>query len=73
MAEIGGASSAAGWPSCGPDLPVLYMSGYPEDEVVRRGLLEEHRLFIQKPFTPSVLVETVRRLLDATAPARAQE
>ena len=73
MSEIGGRELGRRLAQVLPDLPVLYMSGYPEDEVVRRGLLEEHRLFIQKPFTPSVLVETVRRLLDATAPARAQE
>ena len=54
MAEIGGRELGRRLAqAAGPDLPVLYMSGYPEDEVVRRGLLEEHRLFIQKPFTPS--------------------
>jgi len=55
-----------------PGLPVLYMSGYPEDEIVRRGLLREHHTFIQKPFAPSALATSVRALLDAGR-AAAQE
>jgi two-component system, cell cycle sensor histidine kinase and response regulator CckA len=55
-----------------PGLPVLYMSGYPEDEIVRRGMLQEHHTFIQKPFAPSALAESVRALLDAGR-AAAQE
>ncbi len=48
-----------------PGLPVLFMSGYPEDDVSRRGLLEEGRPFIQKPFSPQDLARKVRELLDA--------
>jgi two-component system, cell cycle sensor histidine kinase and response regulator CckA len=47
-----------------PGLPVLYMSGQPVDETVRRGLHHRHG-FIAKPFTPVALAEAVRRLLDA--------
>ena len=35
-----------------PGLPVLYMSGFPAEEIIRRGLLQEHQTFIQKPFAP---------------------
>ena len=73
MAGIGGRELGRRLRELRPTLPVLYMSGYPEDEVVRRGLLEEHYPFIQKPFTPAMLAATVRRLLDATAAAGAQE
>jgi hypothetical protein len=48
-------------------LPVLYMSGYPLDEVVRRGLLQENQPFLQKPFAPMAMIETARALLDASA------
>ena len=48
-----------------PGLKVLYMSGYPLDELVRRKLLDEGDPFLQKPFTPSTLVERLRSILDA--------
>ncbi len=46
-----------------PGLPVLFMSGYTDDEVVRRGLLDSGRPFLQKPFSPEVLVHRVAELL----------
>jgi two-component system cell cycle sensor histidine kinase/response regulator CckA len=46
-----------------PDLPVLFISGYPGADVVQRGLLDAGRPFIQKPFTPEALAEKVRELL----------
>jgi PAS domain S-box-containing protein len=49
-----------------PGLPVLFMSGYPEDDVRRRGMLEDGRPFIQKPFAPRDLARKVREVLDRT-------
>ena len=49
-----------------PELPVLFMSGYPEDDVRRRGMLEEGRPFIQKPFSPHALASKVREVLDGS-------
>ncbi|HEY3013036.1 MAG TPA: PAS domain S-box protein, partial [Gemmatimonadales bacterium] len=46
-----------------PELPVLFISGYTDDEVVRRGLLEVGQPFMQKPFTPEVLGAEVAELL----------
>jgi PAS domain S-box-containing protein len=45
-------------------LPLLYMSGYPGDDVVRRGLLSPGAPFLQKPFSLEDLDHSVRRLLD---------
>jgi two-component system, cell cycle sensor histidine kinase and response regulator CckA len=42
---------------------VLFMSGYTDDEIVRRGLLDAGQPFLQKPFSPESLVEQVTRLL----------
>ena len=47
-----------------PDLPLLYTSGYSDEEAIRRGLLVQGRPFLQKPFTPSDLARRVRELLD---------
>ena len=48
-----------------PRLPVLYISGYPQDAIVHAGRLDEGVNFLQKPFTPDALVTTVRSLLDS--------
>ncbi|MEA2762217.1 MAG: hypothetical protein QOD47_1501, partial [Gemmatimonadaceae bacterium] len=48
-----------------PALRVLYMSGYTDDEILRRGLTDPGMSFIQKPFTAENLAMQVRRVLDA--------
>lgn len=47
-----------------PSVRVLYMSGYTDDEIVRRGLLDPSTSFIQKPFTAENLAVQVRKVLD---------
>jgi two-component system, cell cycle sensor histidine kinase and response regulator CckA len=51
-----------------PGLPVLFMSGYTDDEMVRRGLIDPDHPFLSKPFTPEVLATKVRSLLDREVP-----
>jgi two-component system, cell cycle sensor histidine kinase and response regulator CckA len=46
-----------------PDVPVLFMSGYSVDEVVRLGLLSARAAFLQKPFTPTQLVDALEAML----------
>lgn len=48
-----------------PDLPVLFMSGYTDDEVFRRGVRDRRHQFLAKPFLPDTLVRKVREVLDA--------
>ena len=45
-------------------VPVLYMSGYTDETVVRHGILERDVEFIQKPFGPDDLARIVRKILD---------
>lgn len=47
-----------------PRLAVLYMSGYTDDAVVRRGVLSAGTAFVQKPFSSDELARKVRGLLD---------
>jgi nitrogen-specific signal transduction histidine kinase len=47
-----------------PGLPLLFMSGYPGEDVVRRGLLPREAPFVQKPFSAEELGRSVRRVLD---------
>ena len=48
-----------------PEIRVLYMSGYTDDEILRRGLHDPHMSFIQKPFTSENLAMQIRKVLDA--------
>jgi DNA-binding NtrC family response regulator len=47
-----------------PGIKVLYMSGYTADAFLRESVLHEGLFFLQKPFTPTVLVAKVREVLD---------
>jgi PAS domain S-box-containing protein len=49
-----------------PELKALYVSGYTEDEIIRRGLHDPTTAFLQKPFTADELINKVRSLLDAS-------
>jgi len=47
-----------------PKVKIIYMSGYTEDAIVHKGVLEMGTQFIQKPFTPVSLMQKVREVLD---------
>lgn len=51
-----------------PEQRVLYMSGYTDDEIVRRGLTQPGARLLQKPFTPQRLARAVREALDGSGP-----
>ena len=69
MPDLGGREMAAKLEERWPEVPVLFTSGYTGLDVVRRGLLEEGREFIQKPLAPEALARKVRELVDARADA----
>ena len=48
-----------------PEAQVLFTSGYTEDVIVRRGVMDEVMHYIGKPYTMQALAEKVRRVLDA--------
>jgi len=50
-----------------PDLRILYLSGYPQVFVDEGGVIGDGVELLRKPFTPDLLGERVRRLLDQAA------
>ena len=48
-----------------PGLRTLFMSGYTDDVVMRRGLLGPRMAFLQKPFTLDAIARKVRESLDS--------
>ncbi len=65
MPRMGGRELADHLARLRPGLPVLFMSGYTNDEIIRRGLLTPGAPFLQKPFSPEALATKVREVLDA--------
>jgi PAS domain S-box-containing protein len=47
-----------------PGLKVLFLSGYMDDALLRRGVFDAHETLLQKPFTPSSLAQRVCEVLD---------
>lgn len=48
-----------------PDIKLLYISGYTDNTIVHHGMLDKGLPFLQKPFTPNVIAEKVREVLDS--------
>ncbi|HEX5385149.1 MAG TPA: PAS domain S-box protein [Gemmatimonadales bacterium] len=71
MPRMGGPELAGRLAILEPGLPVLFTSGYTDDEIARRGLLAAGAPFLQKPFSPETLARRVREVLDAPTARRA--
>ncbi len=63
MPRLGGPDLCRAFKDCHPEASVLFISGYPADE------LDETASFLQKPFTPRVLLCRVSELLSARSAA----
>ncbi len=48
-----------------PQVKVLFISGYPDDDELVRDVAQYRLPFLAKPFSTAVLLKTVRDLLDA--------
>ncbi len=52
-----------------PRLRVLFLSGYTDDEVLKYGIEQSAVAFLQKPYTPEMLAQKIRGILDSQGPA----
>jgi signal transduction histidine kinase/CheY-like chemotaxis protein len=66
MPRLSGSRLAEALTASRPETRILYISGYPEDAIAHHGVLEPRHRFLQKPFPPSVLLTTVRDVLEST-------
>jgi CheY-like chemotaxis protein len=64
MPDMGGRELARRLAEQRPGLPIVFMSGYTDDDVIRRGLLDDGLPFLEKPLTPAALVRQMREVMD---------
>ena len=48
-----------------PDVKAIFMSGYTDDVISRKGILEDGFNFISKPINPVALMRKIRHVLDS--------
>jgi len=70
MPGMSGSALADGLRVRFPELKVLYLSGYSDEALLRRGILPEGTYFVQKPFTLNALAHKVREILDEARKVR---
>jgi CheY-like chemotaxis protein len=56
-----------------PSVAVVFMSGRPQASHIERGRLTVADLFVDKPFVPSLLIETLARAFVATSRVDARD
>lgn len=64
MPQMGGRELAEHLLGQSPELRVMFMSGYTDDEILKHGVVAARVEFLQKPFTPHALANRVRKVLD---------
>lgn len=63
MPELSGRAFAEKFSELYPGIPVLFVSGYTDDEILRRGPLAPRTAFLEKPFTPERLLGAVNSIM----------
>jgi two-component system, cell cycle sensor histidine kinase and response regulator CckA len=66
MPRMGGKELAERISETYPHIPIIFMSGYTDQSILHRGILQEGVTFIQKPFSAPVLLKCIRNTLDNT-------
>jgi FixJ family two-component response regulator len=64
MPVIGGRELAERLQPIRPEMKVIYMSGYTDEAIGRKGILSSEANFIQKPFKQEQLEKKVPEVLD---------
>lgn len=67
MPTLGGRGMVDELHELSPEIRVLFMSGYTDNEILRRGIHTSETDFLQKPFTAESLCAAVRSVLEKPA------
>ncbi len=59
-----GSSLALGLRQVHPDTKIVYMSGYARHDPILQQGIEEHMVFLNKPFSIAELASTIRRVVE---------
>jgi CheY-like chemotaxis protein len=65
MPQLSGKELAERITEVRPDINVLFMSGYTDNHIATHGILDEGVALIQKPFSETELLKTVRIVLES--------
>ncbi|MGY8803313.1 MAG: response regulator, partial [bacterium] len=65
MPGLNGRELAAKVAELHPKIAVLYVSGYSDDVLTQKGILDDGLKLLKKPFQLDVLTKLIRELLDA--------
>ena len=68
MPQMGGLELSRQLTALRPELKVLYVSGYSEDDMNEQGVLSPEVEFLEKPFTPQAITRKVREILMESRP-----
>ena len=68
MPHMGGVELSRRLTTLRPELKVLYVSGYSEDDMSEQGGISADMEFLEKPFTPQAIVRKVREILAGSRP-----
>jgi len=63
MPRMGGKSLADALLTLRPNMKVLFLSGYSESTILRRGHLDSGVSLLQKPFPPEALVSRIHEIM----------
>jgi len=63
LGDMSGTAMAEALRALRPATRILYVSGYTDEAIVRTGVLDEGKPFLQKPFTPMELARKIREVL----------
>ena len=69
MPTLGGRGMVDELNELSPGMRILFMSGYTDNEILRRGIRTSETEFLQKPFTAETLRLAVRSVLSKPATA----
>jgi CheY-like chemotaxis protein len=65
MPRMGGRELAQRLLERGYRVPLLFITGYTEEDIERLGLLGKDQVVLRKPFTPEALADRARRLVSS--------